>query len=108
MPRQLLKNKVKPIFSTHSHPDINPETGRKLLRPAGGEPARQDMFEGQNWKEYDGWGSWCVLSWCVEVMSVGVHFLLGRTTDVDTRAIIEGRCHRKHRTHPPAASDLAG
>ncbi|PFH50332.1 hypothetical protein AMATHDRAFT_85853 [Amanita thiersii Skay4041] len=60
----LLANRIKPIFQNNIHPSINPTTGRKLPRPAGGPLASQDFYEEQHWKEHPGIGN--VMLWCVQ------------------------------------------
>ncbi|KAJ7068015.1 hypothetical protein C8F01DRAFT_1049818 [Mycena amicta] len=65
----ILLNNVKPIFRTNAHPSINPETGRKLARPAGGPQASQDFYDSQTWKDYP--GASLVVLWCVQNIPVG-------------------------------------
>jgi len=47
----LLANRIRPVFQSHAHPSVNPSTGRKLARAAGGPSASQDMYVSQIWKE---------------------------------------------------------
>ncbi|KIY71824.1 hypothetical protein CYLTODRAFT_418536 [Cylindrobasidium torrendii FP15055 ss-10] len=49
--RHILLRNVKPVFSHNLHPHINPESGRKLSRPAGGQMATSDYYEDQTWKQ---------------------------------------------------------
>ncbi|KAF8632025.1 hypothetical protein AX17_004968 [Amanita inopinata Kibby_2008] len=60
----LLNHLIRPIFQTNLHPKINPATGRKLPRSAGGPLASQDFYESQRWKEYPAIGN--VILWCVK------------------------------------------
>ncbi|KIL67237.1 hypothetical protein M378DRAFT_177394 [Amanita muscaria Koide BX008] len=60
----LLTHHIKPIFQCSVHPNINPTTGRKLPRQAGGSLASQDFYESQGWKEHPGVGN--VLLWCLK------------------------------------------
>lgn len=59
---------LKSVFASKPHPDISVESGRRLMRPVGGEAGRGDLFDDQTWKEH--WGTWNTLRWCIEVMSV--------------------------------------
>ncbi|KAI0253036.1 hypothetical protein BJV78DRAFT_1196075 [Lactifluus subvellereus] len=61
---EVLMKHMKPIFQGNPHPMLNPETGRKLPRTAGGYAATQDAYEGQVWKVHPGIGN--VLLWCVQ------------------------------------------
>lgn len=65
---QILGQKIKPIFRANMHPDVNPATGRKLPRPAGGIAGYQDHLEGQIWKEHPGITD--VLGWCIQRIHV--------------------------------------
>jgi hypothetical protein len=60
----VLTERVKPLFQASSHPQVNLETGRKLLRPAGGPESSIDMFETQVWKKH--LGICGVLTSCIE------------------------------------------
>ncbi|KIK07682.1 hypothetical protein K443DRAFT_129044 [Laccaria amethystina LaAM-08-1] len=60
---QILTHNIKPIFQSNPHPSLNLETGRKLLRPAGGPMASQDYYFGQEWKNSPGAAT--VVLWCV-------------------------------------------
>ncbi|KAK2462336.1 hypothetical protein APHAL10511_005642 [Amanita phalloides] len=60
----LLTRHIKPIFDANIHPSINPTTGRKLPRPAGGPLASQDFYDSQRWKEHPGIGN--VILWCLK------------------------------------------
>ena len=46
---------------------LNPETGRKLPRPAGGVHSTSDLYDNQHWKANIGVAS--VLRFCVERLS---------------------------------------
>ncbi|KAI0299764.1 hypothetical protein B0F90DRAFT_1727127 [Multifurca ochricompacta] len=61
---EVLVERVKPIFRANPHPLLNPKTGRKIPRTAGGYAATQDAYEEQVWKENPGVGN--VLLWCVQ------------------------------------------
>ena len=76
----LLIQHIKPIFDSNIHPNINPTTGRKLPRPAGGPLASQDFYDEQIWKEHPGIDN--VIRWClkhIDVSTSGIH-----STDTDT------------------------
>lgn len=60
----LLTQHIKPVFDYNIHPNINPTTGRKLHRPAGGPLASQDFYESQKWKERPGIEN--VILWCLK------------------------------------------
>ncbi|EMD40978.1 hypothetical protein CERSUDRAFT_111551 [Gelatoporia subvermispora B] len=60
---ELLLQHVKPGFRSNPHPSLNPETGRKLWRPAGGPYGHLDHLEGQTWKMRP--GTITLVSWCV-------------------------------------------
>ncbi|KAI0637670.1 hypothetical protein C8Q77DRAFT_1047712 [Trametes polyzona] len=60
---RILRDFVKPFFATNPHPNINPETGRKLARPAGGPLGHLDYLEGQEWKLHP--ELYNVLAWCL-------------------------------------------
>jgi hypothetical protein len=60
---------LKSIFSSNPHPELSLDSGRRLIRPIGGDAGRSDMFEEQRWK--DTWGVWNSLRWCVEALPVG-------------------------------------
>lgn len=64
----ILEHKVKPLFRSNPHPDLNLSTGRKLSRPAGGPMASQDYYENQTWKNAPGAAN--LLSWCVRHLEV--------------------------------------
>ncbi|TDL29607.1 hypothetical protein BD410DRAFT_780065 [Rickenella mellea] len=64
----VLKVHLKPIFLSSPHPSLNPETGRKASRAAGGPMAVNDYYEDQVWKHYPAAGN--VLSWCIRHTSV--------------------------------------
>lgn len=80
---------IKPIFQGNPHPMLNPVTGRKLPRTAGGYATSQDAYEGQVWKEHPGIGN--VLLWCVQRINVRAYilaltraeFCLGRLMDMN-------------------------
>ncbi|KAJ9098960.1 hypothetical protein QFC19_006184 [Naganishia cerealis] len=57
---------LKSIFSSNPHPEVSLDSGRRLIRPIGGDAGRSDMFEDQHWKAE--WGVWNSLRWCVEVI----------------------------------------
>ena len=65
----VLREFVKPVFQSNPHPLLNPETGRKLPRPAGGPLGHLDYLEGQGWKTRPSLSS--VLSWCLSHTDVG-------------------------------------
>ena len=46
----ILSDQVRPVFQSHSHPKVNPSTGRALSRVAGGPLASQDLYTSQSWK----------------------------------------------------------
>ncbi|KAF8630055.1 hypothetical protein AX15_003138 [Amanita polypyramis BW_CC] len=60
----ILTQHIKPAFLANIHPNINPTTGRKLPRPAGGPLASQDFYESQKWKKHLGIGN--VILWCLK------------------------------------------
>ena len=64
----ILKEKVKPIFQSNLHPQVNSATGRALPRAAGGTVAYQDYYEGQVWKRHPGIPN--VIEWCVSHIKV--------------------------------------
>ena len=64
----LLIQHIKPIFDSNIHPSINPTTGRKLPRPAGGPLASQDFYDSQRWKEHPGIDN--VIRWCLKHIDV--------------------------------------
>jgi hypothetical protein len=67
----LLANRIRPVFQSHAHPSVNPGTGRKLARAAGGPSASQDMYVSQIWKEEcPGVGN--VVLWVVKHIEVRV------------------------------------
>jgi len=49
--QNLLNDRIRPILQSHAHPNVNPDTGRKLARAAGGPSALQDIYTSQTWKE---------------------------------------------------------
>jgi len=55
---------IKPVFQSAPHPLLNTNTGRKLVRPAGGPVGSHDMYEGQVWKSYPRISS--AVLWCVQ------------------------------------------
>ncbi|KAF8591494.1 hypothetical protein K439DRAFT_1553144 [Ramaria rubella] len=55
---------IKPLFAKTPHPSLNPESGRKLSRPAGGPFAAHDHYNDQIWKTFPGIAN--LLLWCVE------------------------------------------
>ncbi|KAJ9104629.1 hypothetical protein QFC21_002127 [Naganishia friedmannii] len=57
---------LKSIFSSNPHPEVSLDSGRRLIRPIGGDAGRSDMFEDQQWKGT--WGVWNSLRWCIEVL----------------------------------------
>lgn len=67
--RNVLELDVKPLFLTSAHPRLNLETGRRLVRSAGGDAAKQDFFQDQTWKR-EGQGCWNAIRWCVQHMDV--------------------------------------
>ncbi|KAF7301516.1 hypothetical protein MIND_00717000 [Mycena indigotica] len=60
----ILLHNVKPVFRANAHPSINPQTGRKLPRPAGGPQATQDLYDSQTWKDHPGVD--LTVLWCVQ------------------------------------------
>ncbi|KAJ7632712.1 hypothetical protein FB45DRAFT_1057745 [Roridomyces roridus] len=60
---QMLQHNIKPVFRANPHPSINLETGRKLVRPAGGPMASQDFYDNQLWKDRPGVAN--AVLWCV-------------------------------------------
>lgn len=67
----LLLHKIKPVFASAPHPDVNHETGRKLSVPAGGARARLDRFNEQSWKQASEYGIVNALRGCLQRMTVG-------------------------------------
>ncbi|THH18035.1 hypothetical protein EW146_g2890 [Bondarzewia mesenterica] len=65
---RILNYHIKSLFRSNPHPSLNPNTGRKLPRNAGGPMAAQDAYEGQVWKENAGVAN--VLQWCVRHIHV--------------------------------------
>ncbi|KDQ20846.1 hypothetical protein BOTBODRAFT_124701 [Botryobasidium botryosum FD-172 SS1] len=65
MVKVTLESGIKPLFIGNIHPVINPETGRKLPRAAGGAGAAQDFYEDQLWKQR-GIGCWNTIRWCIQ------------------------------------------
>ncbi|CCM03990.1 uncharacterized protein FIBRA_06146 [Fibroporia radiculosa] len=61
--QEILSRHVKPVFHANPHPSLNPSTGRKLSRAAGGPLAHLDHLEGQTWKLHTGIVN--TLSWCL-------------------------------------------
>jgi len=59
----VLSKHIKPSFSKTPHSLLNPSTGRKRSRPAGGPSAALDFYENQEWKAYPGIAA--LLSWCL-------------------------------------------
>ncbi|KAF8529111.1 hypothetical protein BU17DRAFT_80296 [Hysterangium stoloniferum] len=59
----VLSKHVKPCFSKTPHSLLNPSTGRKRSRPAGGPSAILDFYENQEWKAYPGIAA--LLLWCL-------------------------------------------
>ena len=64
----VLTKHIKPIFNSNIHPGINPATGRKLPRPAGGPLASHDFHDSQTWKEHPGIEN--VIQWCMKHIDV--------------------------------------
>ncbi|KAJ3857221.1 hypothetical protein EV368DRAFT_77951 [Lentinula lateritia] len=60
---QLLEQNVNPPFRSSLHPLLNPTTGRKLSRPAGGPMGSQDFYETQIWKNYPAAAN--LVFWCL-------------------------------------------
>lgn len=65
---RMLSEKIRPRFSKTPHSRLNPASGRKLPRPAGGPSASQDFYEDQEWKTHLGTAN--LLLWCVRHLGV--------------------------------------
>ncbi|KAL1741835.1 hypothetical protein HDZ31DRAFT_44564 [Schizophyllum fasciatum] len=63
---RLLTAKIKPAFQGSAHPHLNPSTGRRLPRQAGGAMAGQDFYEEQTWKADA--SAVALVGWCARHM----------------------------------------
>ncbi|KAL4241319.1 TTI2 family protein [Abortiporus biennis] len=68
---QILSTRIKSAFKVNPHPALNPETGRKLPRKAGGPLGQLDHLEGQLWKTYPGIDN--TVLWCARNMRTDVY-----------------------------------
>ncbi|KAJ3743501.1 hypothetical protein DFH05DRAFT_1618591 [Lentinula detonsa] len=60
---QILEKNVNPLFRSNLHPSLNPSTGRKTDRPAGGPMGTHDFYETQAWKKYPAAAN--LVFWCL-------------------------------------------
>ncbi|KAF8500608.1 hypothetical protein JB92DRAFT_2978385 [Gautieria morchelliformis] len=62
--KRVLTQYIKPWFSKTPHSLINPISGRRLRRAAGGPSAAMDIYEDQEWKTAPAIAS--LLLWCIQ------------------------------------------
>ena len=95
------------MYSNARHPQINPDTGRKLSRPLGGTQAAMGGFSMQDptFKSAVALGSWNVLIMCIDQLEVGV-LLSDRATTSDDFPKVSELQDRWHLLIPPQMSLL--
>jgi Tti2 family len=84
---RVLSQHIKPWFSKTPHSLVNPISGRRLRRAAGGPSAAMDMYEDQEWKTAPAIAS--LLLWCIQQLKVYVTFLGRWYPHTDLRLLIK-------------------
>lgn len=97
----VLSQQIRPWFSNTPHSLINPASGRRLPRVAGGPFAAMDMYEDQVWKTLPGLAS--LLLWCIQHLKVWkmVVVFYFRIADAPLGIKIEDYEHVWHLVIPP-------
>jgi hypothetical protein len=87
---RVLSQHIKPCFAKTPHSLVNPSTGRKRSRPAGGPSAALDFYENQEWKAHPGIPA--LLLWCLKCTQVLYDLYLGFVfLPIHTQTLDEGQ-----------------